>query len=70
MWILACTRALGCFLRPYYFHASATQAMWTCGPKKCKLVRVWTFGLVDSVDLWTVLTCEPVDSMDLWTCGL
>ena len=83
MWILACMRASGYFLRPYYFHASAMQAMWTCGPKECKLVRVWTCGLVDSVDLWTPWTCGlfgpvdlwtpwtcgPVDSVDLWTCG-
>ena len=70
MWILACIRASGYFLRPYYFHASAMQAMWTCGPKKCKLVRMWTCGLVD---LWTLWTCGlrgPVDSLDLWTCGL
>ena len=62
--------AHGYFLRPYCFHASAMQAMWTCGPKKCKLVRVWTCGLVD---LWTCGLCGPVDSVHLWalwTCGL
>ena len=46
---------------------------WGCSPmdlwtEKCKLVRVWTSGPVDSVDLWTCWICAPVDLWTLWIC--